>query len=303
MELSDSISSRPKIQPDEIVLPSSFPLSVSSTKGVSPSFQRLHWHRALEINWIIGGSGMYVIQGREYRFREGDLFIIDSQDLHRAYEGKNLEMAIVMFEPSLFGTEQRYDPDILLPFRQTGRQFSNHVPHTHPASAKLGSYIREMMREYKSKEPSYMSAIRGLLLLFLAEMNRRLKTEQEDFRRVSEGHVERIRECIRVMDADPIRPWTLKQLAELVHLSPSRFSALFGQIVGTSPMNYLVQLRLTHAVGLLEREGLSILEVAEASGFRNLSNFNRLFQHHIGITPSAIRRRLRGEGEPPHRPK
>ncbi|WP_410769721.1 helix-turn-helix domain-containing protein [Fontibacillus sp. BL9] len=295
--MKPSNSSSLHIQPDKIMLPPRFPFSISSSRGVSPSFQRLHWHRALEINWISGGSGIYVINGKEYHFEQGDLFLIDSQDLHRAYEGKNLEMVIVMFEPALLGAEQRYDHDILMPFRHTGTEFPNRISHNHPSAALLGGYVKDMLREFESGQPSYISAIRGLLLLFLTEINRRFRAEQSDSGRVSAKHLEQIREVIQKMDSSLAQPWTLNQLAGLVHLSPSRFSALFSQIAGTSPMNYLVQLRLEYAVSLLEQEGLSILEIAEASGFRNLSNFNRLFLHHVGISPSALRRRLLGGNE------
>ncbi|GIO84330.1 AraC family transcriptional regulator [Paenibacillus faecis] len=283
------------IQPDHISLPVHFPLTISSSTGVTPSFQRLHWHRALEINWIAGGSGIYLINGQEFQFERGDLFLIDSHDLHRAFEGKNLEMVIVMFDPTLLAPEQRYDPDIMQPFRQTGVCFSNHISHIHPASPTLRGYIETMMLEYSSASPSHASVIRGNLLLFLAEVNRKCRLNPGDSRRTKAKHLDQIRQVIRMMDAELARPWTLKELAELVHLSPSRFSALFSQMAGTSPMNYLVQLRLDYAVSLLEQGDLGILEIAEASGFRNLSNFNRLFLHHIGMPPSALKKRLLGE--------
>lgn len=295
--MKPSIPSPLHVQPDKISLPARFPLSVSRSKGVTPSFQRLHWHRALEINWITKGSGIYAINGREYPFERGDLFLIDSHDLHRAYEGKNLEMMIVMFEPSLLGGEQRYDPELLMPFRQTGAQFSNHIPHDHPSGERLAGYMEDMLREYEHEDASYISAIRGLLLLFLAEVNRKCRVEPDAHRNAetSSRHLEQIRAVIQAMDSGLQQAWTLKELADLAHLSPSRFSALFNRIVGTSPMNYLVQLRLEQAVRLLEQEELSVLEIAEASGFRNLSNFNRLFLHHIGTSPSVLRKKLRGE--------
>lgn len=291
------------IQRDQIELPAHFPLHVSRTEGVSPSFQRLHWHRALEINWITRGSGIYVINGQEYPFSAGDIFLINSDDLHRAYEGNDLEMVILMMEPSLLATEQRYDPEILLPFRDTGSHFSNHISHGQPGCGRLVKYIEEIDDEFASQRRSHASVIRGLLLLLLGEINRSHKR-----REVSMGpgsgrihslsgkrQLEQMRVVILAMEAELSRPWTLKQLADIAHLSPSRFSALFNQVVGTSPLHYLVQLRLDYAVELLEQGNLSVLEIAEQCGFRNLSNFNRLFLNYLGVTPSVMRRRLQGE--------
>lgn len=286
------------IQPDQIKMPGHFPMTVSSTKGVSPTFQRLHWHRALEINLITAGSGTYIINGQEYHFASGDVFLIDSHDLHRAYEGKDLEMVVIMFEPSLISSEHRFDPEIMLPFRQTGDLFSNRISAVQIADAgvKLDSYILKILQEYQSDHISRHSVIHGCLLLFLAEVNRNFRQESKLPGRWHEKHLEGIREIIQVMESSLERPWTLAELAEQAHLSPSRFSALFSQAAGTSPMNYLLQLRMDYAVQLLEQSQLSILEIAEASGFRNLSNFNRLFLRYVGMTPTRMRMKLQGQG-------
>lgn len=291
------------IERDQIVLPPHFPLHISRTEGVSPSFQRLHWHRALEINWIASGTGIYVINGQEYPFSAGDIFLIDSDDLHRAYEGHGLEMVILMMEPSLLAAEQRYDPEILHPFRDTGSQFSNHISHKQPGCGRLVKYIEKIDAEFASQQPSHTSIIRGLLLLLLSEINRshkrrEISTDVGGSRIQSlsgKRQLEQMRAVILAMEAELSHPWTLKQLADIAHLSPSRFSALFSQVVGTSPLHYLVQLRLDYAVELLGQGELNVLEIAEQCGFRNLSNFNRLFLNYLGATPSVMRKRLQGE--------
>ncbi|GIP60686.1 AraC family transcriptional regulator [Paenibacillus woosongensis] len=306
------------IQRDQINLPLQFPLHVSKTEGVSPLFQRLHWHRALEINWITRGSGIYVINGQEYPFSAGDIFLINSDDLHRAYEGKDLEMVILMMEPALLATEQRYDPEILLPFRDTGSHFSNHISRELPGSKRLAGYIETIYTEFAAQKPSHASIIRGLLLQLLGEVNRSfrlqdiipggaigageatsLNTSVKTSRSASgRRQLEQMRAVILALEGDVSHPWTLKEMAEIAHLSPSRFSVLFNQVVGTSPLHYLLQLRLDHAVELLEQGERSVLEIAGQCGFRNLSNFNRLFMNYLGVTPTAMRRRLQGEEVP-----
>ncbi|MNN63657.1 Transposon Tn10 TetD protein [compost metagenome] len=136
-------------------------------------------------------------------------------------------------------------------------------------------------------------------------MQRNIKSEHSDPQKTVDGaekpvrpltrHLDVIRDVIVVMERELTRAWTLKELADQAHLSPSRFSALFSQVVGTSPMNYLVELRLEHSIRLLQQYEITVLEIAEASGFRNLSNFNRLFHQYIGSTPSELRRRMWGE--------
>ncbi|GIP21182.1 MULTISPECIES: AraC family transcriptional regulator [Paenibacillus] len=279
---------------DDIYLPADFPLTASSSVGVSPSFQRLHWHRALEINLIAQGSGTYVINGREYPFGQGDLFLIDSDDLHRAYEGQDLQMIIVMFDPALLAAGQRFDPELLLPFRNSDSGSSHHIVSSGGQSQVMIQYIENILKEYRAKMRSSRSVIIAQLMLFLAEVNRHFGTGFESADFMPPRQLEQMREVIRNMEQDLSRPWTLKELADLVHLSPSRFSTLFSQAAGSSPLNYLVQLRLSHAVQLLEEGSDPIVDIAISCGFRNLSNFNRLFRRHLGVSPREMRRRLHG---------
>lgn len=285
------------IQPDLIPMPGDFPMTVSVSRGVTPLFQRLHWHHALEINLITSGTGTYIINGQEYQFAAGDVFLIDAQDIHRAFEDKQLEMIIIMFEPSLISSEHRYNPEIMLPFRQTGSLFPNRITADQIEAAKVGlsEYIFRMLEEYQSGQPSRYSILHGCLLLLLAEVHRHFRQPGTAKIRPAVKHLEMLRESIREMERDLEHAWTLSELAEHAHLSPSRFSALFSQAAGMSPMNYLLQLRLDYAVQLLEQSTMSILEIADRSGFRNLSNFNRLFLRYRGISPSEMRKRLQGK--------
>ncbi|MFF2093282.1 helix-turn-helix domain-containing protein [Paenibacillus sp. NPDC058174] len=282
----------PTVIRDHIELPASFPILISQTEGVSPPFQRLHWHTALEINYIVKGSGHYLINGNRCDFQQGDIVLINSNDLHRGFENEGLVMLIVMFDPAYLALEQRYDTELLTPFREMGSRFENVLDRSHPMLGRIGSVLLEMEGEYKAKESHYEAVVRAQMLRFLAFVNRYFAKADGMGASQSRG-MEIIRQTLRRVEDHIGHPWTLKELAETAHLSPSRFSALFVQTVGTSPMDYLIQLRLSHAVALLETTDAKIIEIAAECGFRNLSNFNRLFKQHIGKLPSELRLTLK----------
>lgn len=282
------MKSFPSIIRDHIQLPHSFPITISRTDGVSPSFQRLHWHTALEINYILSGNGHYLINGVRHEFEQGDIVLINSNDLHRAFEADELVMLIVMFDPAYFALEQRYDTDLLIPFRDMGMRFDNVLERSHPMLPRLGDVLREMEIEYEHKESHFEAVVRSQLIHFLAFVNRYFAKKSEAGPHHTRG-MEVLRNLLQDIEKNISHPWTLRELADAAHLSPSRFSSLFVQTVGTSPMDYLIQLRLSHAVSLLESTDMKIIEVAAECGFRNLSNFNRLFKLHIGKLPSELR--------------
>ena len=84
---------------------------------------------------------------------------------------------------------------------------------------------------------------------------------------------------------------TVKELAASCHLSESRFSHLFKEIMGKSPMSYLLDLRLNKAKELLEDTELSVLAISEALGFSNQFYFSRQFKKHTTLSPTEYRRK------------
>jgi AraC-like DNA-binding protein len=78
---------------------------------------------------------------------------------------------------------------------------------------------------------------------------------------------------------------TLQEIAESIGISPSYLGGIFKEVIGTSPINYLLGIRMHKAKDLL-REGYSVTEAAEKVGFNDIFYFSKYFKKHEGITPS-----------------
>jgi AraC-type DNA-binding domain-containing proteins len=277
------------IERDWLKLSKSFPLQINDTNGVVPDFNRLHWHDSYEINLVKQGEGSYLINGRTYAIREGDIILLGSSDLHRAFESQNLVLQVTVFDSAMFAADQRFDPDILAPFTELGIRFDHLLDRQHDRIGELREILLDMQEEYRVQGISYRAAVRAQLARFLAYVNRYFSRSalqsSGDLR--SKQALARI--VLEAIHEDPVRAWTLQELANLVHLSPSRFSAIFKQAVGTSPSNYCMEIRLGQAIRLLESTDRKIIDIAAECGFYNLSNFNRVFGAHVGQTPSQVR--------------
>ena len=83
---------------------------------------------------------------------------------------------------------------------------------------------------------------------------------------------------------------TLAGLAELVNMSETGLSRLFRNITGMSCIDYVIEYRMTTAMGLLRSTDKPIIEVAYETGFNNISYFNRTFKKHCNQTPSDFRK-------------
>ena len=86
---------------------------------------------------------------------------------------------------------------------------------------------------------------------------------------------------------------SLKTLAGIAGLSPSRFMHVFTESVGVSVRPYILWLRLQRAACDL-MEGASVTGAAHRAGFSDSAHLTRTFRRMLGATPSdlALRKRL-----------
>jgi AraC family transcriptional regulator, arabinose operon regulatory protein len=99
----------------------------------------------------------------------------------------------------------------------------------------------------------------------------------------------RIEFVISLLENDTSRAWDTRTLATLVNLSPSRFRHLFKQETGTSPRQYLRELRFRKAEVLLATTFMSLKEIAESIGLVSVTHFMKDFRERHGTTPRAYR--------------
>ena len=109
----------------------------------------------------------------------------------------------------------------------------------------------------------------------------------------------RIARALDVMQHQIAEPWTIRTLASVAGLSPSRFAHLFRRATGTSPVRFLHSLRMTRACQLLEETALPVREVMHLVGWNDPSHFSRDFRRRFGVGPRRYRvmRAMNGPGD------
>jgi len=86
---------------------------------------------------------------------------------------------------------------------------------------------------------------------------------------------------------------SLARLARSMHLSESRFHAVFKELTGFAPQQYVQRQRIQSAQQLLIETDASIKEIAGRVGHRDVFHFSRLFKQRCGVSPSLYRNEAR----------
>ena len=102
-----------------------------------------------------------------------------------------------------------------------------------------------------------------------------------------------IGQALALIHHQPEETWTVESLARRVGLSRSALSAKFTLLVGTPPIQYMTDVRLTKAAALLRTHPATLIEVALSVGYESEVAFSKAFKRHFGVAPGAYRRGAR----------
>jgi AraC-like DNA-binding protein len=89
---------------------------------------------------------------------------------------------------------------------------------------------------------------------------------------------------------------TVTSIASHFYFSPNYLTRIFKQSVGTSPIEYIIELRMKKALEYLISKGFSVAQTASALGYKNQFYFSREFTKYYGVPPIEYRKMKHPKG-------
>jgi AraC-like DNA-binding protein len=80
-------------------------------------------------------------------------------------------------------------------------------------------------------------------------------------------------------------------MAAMIGLGTTAFSEKVKNYTGFSPLNYLINIRISEAIKLLRRQEMSITTIALETGFYSSQHFSTTFKKLTGYTPIEFRKK------------
>ncbi|OED42460.1 AraC family transcriptional regulator [Chromatiales bacterium (ex Bugula neritina AB1)] len=103
-----------------------------------------------------------------------------------------------------------------------------------------------------------------------------------------------IRAALIAMHDNPANSWSVEDLAKISGMSRTAFSNRFNELIGNSPLNYLINWRMQIARQLLIDTDSSIIDIALKSGYQSEAAFGRIFKRYFNVPPAGFRRNFTG---------
>ena len=132
----------------------------------------------------------------------------------------------------------------------------------------------------------------GLSIVFLKALSRLTEPAPGRFTQggLAPWQLRRIMEFLESNIADGAR---IDALARLANLSSSYFIRAFKVSTGVTPQRWLRTARIRRAQELLVDDDISLVNIAQATGFADQAHLTRIFRQTTGESPGAWRKRVR----------
>jgi AraC-like DNA-binding protein len=230
-----------------------------------------HGHEFFEIEYIIEGTGVYEIDGKEYRIAPNTLFFTTPTNIH-AIKSPNASIINVMFTYDIGN-------DII--------DVSNLLLNQHPCfhiDDETNDFFRVIFSEIVRVNATEAEYAMILLKCVLYRLTAGYGKENVMIQPSS-----CLRKAILFIHENFASDIGLDITAKHIGLTPSYFSDLFHKELGVTFKSYLDEIRFSYARKLLKYTSLSIKEIHFRAGFFDYTNFERRFKKLYGITPTSYR--------------
>ena len=245
----------------------------------SSAYPRLmHTHVThLELYFVKGGTGSFVIGDRLYPITEGDLLIFNAGMAH----GENPE------DDRASSSYCCAFKDLWIPSLPPNHLItSNTNPVIHCGSyAPYMRGILDMLYDLAAKDgtKSICFGLAMSVLLFALHMS-----EKASPRVVSNAELvaSQVKEYL---DTNYTKTVDLELIGKALGMSPYYISHVFKNVIGYSPIKYLTLRRIGEAQSLLQNSEMTAADISEYLGYCNPCQFNTMFKKYVGLTPLQYR--------------
>ena len=256
------------------------------------SFVPLHWQDDVEIIYVKKGIGEVRVDTELFRAKAGDVFIVLPGHIHgiNSVPGERMEYENIFFDLELLGMNnidlcsRKYihpiiEGRMLLPtYLYTGHEL-------YDSYIVCLDYIDRLSGERKD---GYEVGVKGMLLTSLSVLLR--GAVETTVHESNSSNDEKIKMVLKRIENDYAKHLAIEDMANECGYSSSHFMRWFKDNTGFSFNNYLIEYRLNRAAEELRNGEDTILNIANDTGFDNLSNFNRLFKKRFLMTPTEFRK-------------
>lgn len=244
----------------------------------------------IELSFVTSGSVDYLIEGEEYTLKKGQVLISNPGIYHKELFNSNTncrELHLGLTNINIFNNCKKDFIDIGDKNVLTLNTYKDEI-------LKTCQDIVDEQKNHKQTSPFMLkSLVMKVLVLLHREINEEIPNlNSQEFSFKSREKKVLVESITKYLNENYTEDISLYTLSKNMYLSPVYISKIFKELMGDSPINYLIQIRLIKAKNLLEDSKLSIKTIAKMVGYNDPYYFSKLYKKYYGISPNKARKTI-----------
>lgn len=257
-------------------------------RSAEVNMQFQHFHTFYELCVMLCPNTQHVLEGKPYSLQTFDIIGIPPNVLHMTHypEGAPCKRLIVRFNlpRGVKGLGNAFEELMSIFYEET--PIYRFAPEL---QQKLYHQLNSIFRLGKQKDTmrNLMIHVNFVEFLTLLYQNRQHNLyTNETAMSPTEKKMYAVASYIHAHYAEDL---SLERLAQEFFISGCYLSHQFKAVTGFTVTDYIQMTKVRNVQAMLVNTGISITEAAMTCGFNSFSQFNRVFQKHIGMSPSQYR--------------
>jgi AraC-like DNA-binding protein len=248
-------------------------------------YELLHQHEEIQISIIEKGSGNLLVGDVFTSFHEGDVIIFGKNLPHVLKSEETCSMISIFFTKECFGKDFFDLPDM--------EEVSELI-----SQSDKGLLVSSNLEKIKALMLEFGQATKlerfQLFIRILDTINKSEKKQLSSFlynKELTLNEGKRMSSVFDYLMKNVEKEISLQEVADVAAMSKNAFCRYFKQRTNKTFFQFLIEIRIERACGLLiKNPDLTVTEVSELCGFKNLSNFNRKFKEIKLMSPKMIKK-------------
>ncbi|MGO2696506.1 helix-turn-helix domain-containing protein [Bavariicoccus seileri] len=253
------------------------------------NFSAKHSHEFFEASFILEGQVDYYVDHRWRNVNAGTILIFNPSNEHAEKQLKGtyshqLHIGIDNFQLANLPPNTFPNKEAVLPINDT--------------QLALFDKAWQLIKEFNEQKDYYQVIGKSLAVEIMMLLLRSLSVAQKEpplSREVVPN--ERLSQLVTMtqsyIENNYANEISLNQLADVYYVSPTYLSKAFKDIIGVSPITYLIQFRLKKAYDLLKRSDYTVKEIAHLVGYQDAYHFSKQFKKAFDHSPTEARKQAR----------
>lgn len=231
-----------------------------------------------QLLYIASGCGHFFFDGVERIIPKGNmvLFRPGETQMYYLYSADKPETYWVHFTGS--------DVGLLLNYYQIPRNENAFFTGTSPDYQWL---FRQMIQELQLQRANYDDLLNMNLRHIFLIINRYLQEGND----VGTDMLDEIERATHFFNEHYNQQIVIEDYAKDRGMTANWFIQSFRKITKFTPMQYILSLRMTNAMNLIDTTNYNMAQIASAVGYENSMYFSRVFKKHTGMTPTEYKNR------------